>query len=53
MTAATRYENAPFYSAVRCPVHQQVVAVIDGKLAGKCDGCAADAARAIRKLGRA
>lgn len=52
MTAQARYDNAAYYSAVRCPVHGRVVAIVDGKLAGRCDGCVVEVALGFKRLKR-
>lgn len=52
LSEATRYRNArlSLYDVARCPVHLQTVAMLDGKLSGTCDGCAAEAALGLRRL---
>lgn len=52
LSEATRYRNArlSLYDVARCPVHLQTVAMLDGKLAGVCDGCILEAAQGLRRL---
>lgn len=52
LSEATRYHNArlSLYDVCRCPVHLQAVAMLDGKLSGKCDACCAEAALGLRRL---
>lgn len=52
ISEADRYQEAGVYDVVRCPVHKQTVAVINGHLAGTCDACMAEAARGLRRLKR-
>ena len=45
--ATERATRAGYYSQTRCPIHKQVVAIIDGNLIGRCSECAGEAARAL------
>lgn len=54
LSEAARYDNArlSLYDVARCPVHKLAVAMLDGKLSGRCDGCATEAAIGLRRLKR-